>query len=675
MCQQRQERSARDCIARVFVVCGVLGLAGLLMPGVAVAQVTPLAHCVGTDFVGVAVAKDMVALATAARTIARDKAVPYLFGPRGQQWRFRIVPVASEKAEVQTFKINRFGTSATVVFRERPAQRIDLTRDILELASDQRLEPPVVIEGDAPVPCAMNSQRLDNFDQQFLDVMKTRAAGAPGNVQGLQWTFYAVEADARLYAPVLQLSRQEAIVPEDFQIWDRLNAGAAKDFRDRLSADRKRGTDRSRALKQTYVRYRELFPSAPASVYFRELSVPGSWVFEYWFYYPIDEGGLDEHLHDSEHMFVEVDKLGGIVRRVVGAGHGLWAPNNEFGTFVPSVPPVTLPLWALVEQGKHATAPDIDHDGRFVPGIDTNLYRDVGKAWGIRDATGGTDSAFRAFEAAMASGRADAEGIVRPWWRADRVTKLNGTDDEDARDAGYCKVVEGRPDCYVLRQAPTETIAKCSEPTANCAASQIVGHDDFMKPYLVLKQGYYPAFALRAGAAFTPTKKYDCRKMSCSAVQHLATEQSLRYSLGGAMEISSIPFGRGQRLPLAGRIGIDALLDSNDLFRAGWFDGIAGRYEMTLSNLLSAYGGATWQIDELDAAVTKDEANPAWWFTGGLAFERPIYSRILGSVRFGAAYSNVYGVRWDVRVTTGFALGTPHRRFGIVRRASNPFSH
>jgi hypothetical protein len=50
------------------------------------------------------------------------------------------------------------------------------------------------------------------------------------------------------------------------------------------------------------------------------------------------------------------------------------------------------PLTVLVERGSHAMAPDINHDGRFTPGIDSTAGLKL--QWGIRD-TGATGSRFR----------------------------------------------------------------------------------------------------------------------------------------------------------------------------------------------------------------------------------------------------------------------------------------
>src|SRR5206468_1440916 len=44
------------------------------------------------------------------------------------------------------------------------------------------------------------------------------------------------------------------------------------------------------------------------AVYVRQSGAPGipsydgSWLLEYWFYYPFDLNGLDQHIHDTEHF-------------------------------------------------------------------------------------------------------------------------------------------------------------------------------------------------------------------------------------------------------------------------------------------------------------------------------------------------------------------------------------
>ena len=75
------------------------------------------------------------------------------------------------------------------------------------------------------------------------------------------------------------------------------------------------------------------------------------------------------------------------------------------------IPPLTI----LVERGSHAMAPDLNHDGRFTPGVDSTAIlklqwgiRDRGSTWGPYRASfmDGRDSS--AASSMRASGRPDA---------------------------------------------------------------------------------------------------------------------------------------------------------------------------------------------------------------------------------------------------------------------------
>jgi hypothetical protein len=136
-------------------------------------------------------------------------------------------------------------------------------------------------------------------------------------------------------------------------------------------------------------------------------------VYRYWYYYPYDRGpGF--HLHDSEHSFAFVDlgqrpqpanvlaqpsqrdsSLSTSVRALVGAGHDSSTANNivvssRDGLYMNHIMPMRLPLHpgVLIELGKHASAPDLDLNGRFDLGVDANLFRD--SVWGSRDSVAST---------------------------------------------------------------------------------------------------------------------------------------------------------------------------------------------------------------------------------------------------------------------------------------------
>ena len=162
------------------------------------------------------------------------------------------------------------------------------------------------------------------------------------------WSFYRLTANVELYAPILEFASGEPDYPSDVDIWDDIRP---------LS----HGTTRQ-AYETAYASMGERRWSRCAS-YIRTISYPGTWLIEYWFYYPFDQGKPHSHIHDSEHMFVEVDKLGGTVRNVFASDHDSFVPNDIYSTLPADSSPVPLPIYAMVELAKHAMAPDINHAG------------------------------------------------------------------------------------------------------------------------------------------------------------------------------------------------------------------------------------------------------------------------------------------------------------------------
>jgi hypothetical protein len=135
-------------------------------------------------------------------------------------------------------------------------------------------------------------------------------------------------------------------------------------------------------------------------------------VVEYWCYYVFNaftvRGGWlpyrvrDNHPHDLERVYLVLtptstpaliateerpsdDDLwarGGFrIRSVIANAHDGSIPPNEYDAGDDRV--LTPPLTLLVERGSHAMAPDINHDGRFTPGIDSTSAPKM--QWGIRD--------------------------------------------------------------------------------------------------------------------------------------------------------------------------------------------------------------------------------------------------------------------------------------------------
>ena len=118
-------------------------------------------------------------------------------------------------------------------------------------------------------------------------------------------------------------------------------------------------------------------------------------VVEYWCHYVYNAYSVrvaflplrvrDNHPEDLERLYVVLttDPETGAyrIRRVVANAHDGSVPPNQYDALIGG--PISSPLTMLVELGSHAMAPDINHDGRFTPRVDSTS---AGKLlWGIRD--------------------------------------------------------------------------------------------------------------------------------------------------------------------------------------------------------------------------------------------------------------------------------------------------
>jgi hypothetical protein len=153
-------------------------------------------------------------------------------------------------------------------------------------------------------------------------------------------------------------------------------------------------------------------------------------LLQYWLYYPFDMGP-NPHRHDGEHIsvFVERDEDDHPrVKAVVGAGHEANSVNNALiagplDTHPPAnlILPRNLPdhMPILVELGKHASAPDVDCNGRFDLGADANVYSE--SVWGSRDVWAGTAGKtlkVGRFEAWFSFPRARTQRyLIDQWWK------------------------------------------------------------------------------------------------------------------------------------------------------------------------------------------------------------------------------------------------------------------
>ncbi len=588
---------------------------------------------------------DVLVLGTEARV---------LWFQRASQWRFRAIRAGRNQKKIDRVRLSADATYAEVRYSQEATIYVDLTQKLLQLpetAIEARAQSPRELSQNPEVTeCA--SRPINDVDEKRLSSQLKAYMAAEDflpSTPSPDWRFFNAKVDSKLYVPVLQILQNELIRPSAFEVWNELVPPAV-------------AATRGATSKVTESLQRELFRlyqiRRPPCVIYTDRpkeSSHGSWVVEYWFYYPFDVGGVGAHLHDSEHLFVEVDKLGGTVRRVAAAGHGMWAPNNIYHTYQPNAIPVSLPLFAIVEYGKHATAPDIDGDGWFTPGMDSNNYYDSAKVWGVRDTIGVTDSNMKPFTSAMMVKRERKNALVEKHLPTIFKPKTMAGLNNDNR-------------CTLATLPETLPSEKCDGATAACARSQVGSHSDYKDPEKILKPALYPPLALRAAYTKIPTAEKSTLVIP-TAQNTRRLERSDRVTTGVAFELAGLIGG------LPGRAAVEAVVDVKS--EDEHFNGIATRYEWLTSNLTGLYAGLSWINDDLGDRVN-DEVNRAFWASGGFLFELPISGRLLDrrltlQTAGGLMYNNYYNLAWDFRVGFAVTLFSPNRGFGIKRKVPNPY--
>jgi hypothetical protein len=165
--------------------------------------------------------------------------------------------------------------------------------------------------------------------------------------------------------------------------------------------------DRSSDVGVVYYRLHALVLSGSERVSVPEADDPRffekvrRFTLRYFFYYKRDIG-FSGHEHDLEGAEFEMAlerKPDGChtirVIRVRGFAHGVDWYWNELQI----TDDTRFPLTMLVEEGKHASAPDRNADGMYTPGYDVN--RRVNDAWGVRDVLGSGYLAGTAYAGSM----------------------------------------------------------------------------------------------------------------------------------------------------------------------------------------------------------------------------------------------------------------------------------
>ena len=315
-----------------------------------------------------------------------------------------------------------------------------------------------------------------------------------------EWSTYQLEPEPAIYAPILEFSNSEQVFPTNTDIWPLSEIATQPAWGEKKPS---RLSERERAALSEYRtilgksdgldRYREL--SEKSAVYYRVLSCPGSWLYEYWTYYPFDVGRVSEHAHDTEHVFVEAGKLGGEIIDVLAASHPGVIPNNLYSTLIRNAEPALLPLAVMVEDGKHALAPDINRDGKFIPGLDVNIFPEVAQVWGVRDFVGNGDVQMHKYQNAMTLDRDFSKA-----WTARNFDDFYG----GSRFASEPQFTHMNRE-YQLLEFPVRTDAGSNRTdcrhtlTKDCAELLLNRNDDFLRPSDIYKPWSFPSQQIRVG--------------------------------------------------------------------------------------------------------------------------------------------------------------------------------
>jgi hypothetical protein len=505
-------------------------------------------------------------------------------------------------------------------------------------------------------PAAKAASRADSNGTAEAKPLRNDGLQSRPGARSIQWSFFHVTPESALYAPVLELAPKEPDYPTDVGIWDLITplAQGATTREQFHAAYDSLGAERLRRC----------------SVYYRASSYPGSWLLEYWYYYPFDEGRPHPHFHDAEHVFVEVDKLGGPVRSVLANAHDSLAPNNLYSTFLLGAKPVDLPLYAFSELGKHAMSPDIDGDGRFRRGIDVNNASDQYEVWGVRDRSAKLGKMMMAYFSYMTIPRQEQDRFALA---ADRDF-FPGLAVPEERTTCELRPLPEEPTTEAQRRKGTRDVsnpegaeAATSIASPEAAREYLVAHDE-QRPTEIYKPWVIPWRELRIGYAL---------------FDHMSGQQEF-----SAQYVLNLRQVTRHYFPFAGRLSLETSFspwsesfpssDGNTITASNAV-GLGARFERFLTNTQGFYGGFTEYLvrDSAQAAAGGAMSAPYWaldgpWYRVGYVIELPSLKKGNLTHQVGVMVRGSH-LRVEWRISLGVFRRKGRNYFGIRPDDPNPY--
>jgi len=573
-----------------------------------------------------------------------EEAVAYRL-PRGANFRL----LAGHRGDVRDFLVlvTESGTSQTGARDTRVTRIIDPRNPVApvgQYADFNVAGLQAQLEFSGGIHPAEKGSRSEATSESTLEALASNLSKQTHSTD-ITWSFYRVAPNNSLYAPVLEFADGEPDYPSDVNFWEeimpRTRGNSIEDFK---AAYKSMGDKRW----------------SRCTMYVRTLSYPGTWLIEYWFYYPFDEGKAHPHIHDSEHLFIEVDKLGGTVRNVFASDHDSFAPNNMYSTLVKNAPPVSLPLFATAELGKHAMAPDMDHDGRFTRGVDDNMHTESYAFWGLRDQSSTFNFMMEPYRKSMSLPHARDGRFAL----ADAEILFPGLDIPADHLVCALKPFPEDPPC-----------PKCGITTAEAAATYLVDHPDARVPEDIYKPFVLPWHEVRFGVGlFDWTDgRGELSVAYAGDIRHMSGGL-LRIPARLALEYGWRPYGRGVAIPIGGKT---QFVNSTSTMYTGV------RVERLITNTQGLYFAVTPKFVDISVHAVNNVISPSplHWAYGGVSYhfgyvlELPSAHKGNMIHHIGALVGSVPGYPFllEWRVSFGFFRTRGRDKFGARQGDRDPY--
>jgi hypothetical protein len=225
-----------------------------------------------------------------------------------------------------------------------------------------------------------------------------------------------------------------------------------------------------------------------------------SFGLRYYFYHNFDYG-LNPHQHDLEmvELRVAIERTPKCyevrLNDIIAFAHSTDWYSNELLI----EPDTKLPITLLIEEGKHASAPDRNADGIFTPGYDINTR--IHDAWGLRDIMGSGYLLRGNYESSMSKPRSKGFRVLPPPVTQSCVAPSRKSIESDPQFLSRYELRPGYkiPFCenvpnydHMIKYAKLNNFGSSYHPPQ--AESQLM--DAFSKP-ITGNEGWFPKLSFR----------------------------------------------------------------------------------------------------------------------------------------------------------------------------------